>query len=99
MKHSQAEFDRALAQAIGNEPLMADDLTAAFHDSMAVHRAALGRARDADAWTRAAARLEGLAASFAARPLMAAAAAARISPPGDPVVLSRIDRAIVEATL
>lgn len=97
MKHSQAEFDRALAAAVGYEPALADDIATAFRDGVAKHRAALGGARDAAAWTAAAARLEGLAASFAARALMGAAASARIAVPGDPRVLSRIDDAIADA--
>lgn len=96
MKHAQAEFNRALSQALGDEPMLAGDLAGAFRDGIAGHRDALGRAPDAASWTQAAARLEGLAASFGARSLMRASAGARIAVPGDPAVLARIDAAIAE---
>lgn len=94
MKQSHAEFEQALAAAIGDEPALALDLAGAFREGVLAYRDAMAAARDARSWTAAAARIEGLAASFCARDLMVAAAAARIAVPGDPAILARIDAGI-----
>ena len=58
------------------------------------HADLLSRSRCDANWTVAAHRLKGLAASFSAIDLIAAADFALESAPGDPVALRRVERAI-----
>lgn len=91
MRQLPREFDQRLAAAIGEEPVLALDLAAAFQAGAAGHRVALGRAADVAAWQDAAARLQGLAASFGALGLMRAASRAADRPARDEQALAEID--------
>ncbi|MFM7027417.1 MAG: Hpt domain-containing protein [Chakrabartia sp.] len=84
-----------LAAVAGHDPHLADELRTALLGGAAHYADLLKRARCDANWVVAAKRLSGLAASFSATELQAAADEALAGAPGDPVALRRITRAIV----
>ena len=94
MAYDPGAIDAALAAAVGDEPGLIAELRLAFTDSASRALTAMESAQDEAAWTVAAARLRGLAASFGAVRLMALAARAGEGAPGDPDVLLRLRRAV-----
>lgn len=94
MAYDPGALDWTVAAVVGDDPALAAELRAAFVESA---RAALSIMRDcaaSEAWIAAAHRMKGLAASFGALRLMAAAEEAVAAPPGDPALLRRMDRII-----
>lgn len=75
MNYDHGALEASLAAAVGDEPALIAELRNAFHDSAAVHLSALRSAQDMTAWSDAARRLHGLAASFGVERLLAACAA------------------------
>jgi len=94
MAYDPGAIDAALAAAVGDEPGLIAELRLAFTDSASRALTAMESAQDEAAWTVAAARLRGLAASFGAVRLMALATRAGEGAPGDPDVLLRLRRAV-----
>lgn len=94
MEYDPGAIDAALAAAVGDEPGLIAELRVAFHDSAERALAALERAEDEIGWREASWRLKGLAASFGAVRLMAAAAQAADAPVGDADTVRRLRRAV-----
>lgn len=96
MAYDPGAIEAALAAAVGDEPALIAELRGALRDSavQAVH--AMERAVDGDGWRTAAWRLKGLAASFGAVNLMAAANDAVECGVGNAAMLSRL-RTLVAA--
>jgi len=90
MAYDPGAIDAALAAAVGDEPLLIAELRLAFIDSVEATLTQMQMSTDIDAWTLAARRMKGLAASFGAVRLMAAATAAIESTPHDTEVMRRI---------
>lgn len=86
----------ALAVAAGHDSGLLAELQAAFLDGARRNADLLGRARCDANWQLAAGRLKGLAASFGLEELVEIVREAEAGAPGDPVVLRRINQAIVE---
>jgi len=78
---------------VGDEPQLIAELREAFLDSVRRGLDNIERARSADEWRSAAARLKGLAASFGAVRLMAVASEATDAEPHDVNMLRRLRRA------
>ena len=91
MAYHSASFDSALASAAGEDPALARDLRAVFKQSLDQRLDLLKRARCDANWYRAAERLRGLAASFAAGELIELATLALESAPGEPRVIREIE--------
>ena len=87
-------LDADLAAAVGNDPVLIEELRAALIHSAKHHADLLSRSRCDANWSVAAHRLKGLAASFSARGLQDAANLALKSAPGDPVALRKVERAV-----
>lgn len=94
MAYDPGALDSTLAAVVGNDPALAAELRAAFVDSALAALAAMRGYADQGVWIEAAHRMKGLAASFGALRLMAAAEEAVSAPPGDPALLRRMDRII-----
>ena len=90
MAYDPGAIDAALAAAVGDEPLLIAELRLAFIASVEATLTQMQMSTDIDAWTLAARRMKGLAASFGAVRLMAAATAAIDSTPHDTEVMRRI---------
>ncbi|MFC3096418.1 Hpt domain-containing protein [Alteraurantiacibacter palmitatis] len=90
MNHDKGDFEANLAAAAGNDPALAAELRACFIDSLDNQRDLLARARCDGNWEVSALRLRSLGASFHAHELIALAAEALESAPGDPVVLRKL---------
>lgn len=86
----------ALAAAVGDDPALVAELRGAFLESGATLVDQLKRSRCDANWRMAALRLQGLAASFGAVSVMAAAESAVGGAPGDPVVIREIEQAIAD---
>jgi HPt (histidine-containing phosphotransfer) domain-containing protein len=96
MVYDPGALNASLAAAVGSDPSLMADLRAAFIDSAARQLDLMGRARCDANWQNAASRLKSLAGSFGAVGLMALADEALDGAPGDPVVLRKIDAAILD---
>lgn len=94
MAYDPGALEIALAAAVGDDPGLIDELRGAFLASAGDHLTALRAARDERAWTAAALRMKGLAASFGARRLLAAAGVAAAHGRPDSAALRRIERAL-----
>jgi len=94
MVYDPGALEAALSAAVGEEPALIADLRSAFFTAAGQHLDALRAAPDAVGWRLAAARLNGLAASFGAVRLMAVAAQAMRADRVDPVLLRRIERTV-----
>ncbi len=93
MAYDPGAIDAALAAAVGDEPALIAELRAAFIDSADKAIGAIERAEDEDAWTLAASRLKGLAASFGAIRLMSLASETAAKP-GDAESVRKLRRAV-----
>lgn len=91
-------FERALetslAAALGDDHALLAELRGAFQASAERHLAALREAASEDDWQDAALRLKGLAASFGATDLLAAAGRAANSRRGDLAAIASIETGI-----
>ncbi|MGF1550338.1 MAG: Hpt domain-containing protein [Sphingomonadaceae bacterium] len=96
MVYDPGALDAALAAAVGEDGKLAEELRASFIESARRQADLMRRARCDANWYHAAARLQGLAASFGARGLMALAAEALESAPGEPGIQRRIGAALDE---
>ncbi len=96
MAYDPGALDAALAAAVGDDPSLMLELRAALLGSANKHVEILEKARNDATWQMAATRLRGLAASFGAMTLLAAANEALEAAPGDPVALRRVQRAITK---
>ena len=94
MAYDPGAIDATLAAAVGDEPALIAELRESFLDGVKRCVRAMKTAESAQAWSAAALRLKGLAASFGAVRLMALAAEAATSPANDAAVLRRLNRAI-----
>lgn len=94
MAYDPGALNSTLAAVVGNDPALAAELRAAFVDSASAALAAMRIGAAPEDWIEAAHRMKGLAASFGALRLMAAAEEAVSAPPGDPALLRRMDRII-----
>ena len=94
MAYEIGALDASLAAAVGNDPSLVLELSAALIDGARHYSDLLARSRCDANWTSAAHRLKGLAASFGAISLIEAADLALQSAPGDPVALRRVRRAV-----
>lgn len=98
MAYEPPALDSALAAAVGDDPSLVAELRQAFFESARRHAEALsGAASDAD-WKTAALRLQGLAASFGAMPLMVAASEAASASAGDRNALAKVGVAMAFCT-
>jgi hypothetical protein len=94
MAYEPGALEAALAAAVGDDQALVEELRCALIDS--ANRAAdlLSRSRCDANWHASAWRLKGLAASFGALDLLAAADGALEAAPGDPVALRNVKKAI-----
>jgi histidine phosphotransfer protein HptB len=95
MSYDPGAIEAALSAAAGNEPQLVAELRMAFFEGAEVQLAAMRRARDPVEWRAAAARMNGLAASFGAVRLMGAAAQAMRADRIDGDMLRRIERTLM----
>ena len=95
MAYEPGALDAALAAAVGDDPSMVEQLRSALFDSAERHADLMVRSRCDANWRAAAWRLKGLAASFGAMQLLAAAQEALDAAPGDPVAIRKVKRAIL----
>lgn len=93
MAYDPGAIDATLAAAVGDEPALIAELREAFLEGVRRNLEAMKSAENADAWAAAALRLKGLAASFGAVRLMAAASEAANGQAHDSAVLRRLHRA------
>lgn len=91
MAFDNGALDATIAAAAGDDAALLHELRAAFVESARRQLDLLTRARCDGNWTVAAMRLKGLAASFNADELMAAAENALTSAPGEPAVIRQIE--------
>ncbi|WP_324075790.1 MAG: Hpt domain-containing protein [Erythrobacter sp.] len=91
MAYDNGALDATLAAAAGENAALMRELRGAFLDSAARQLDLLKRARCDGNWNVAAMRLKGLAASFHADELQAAAEHALNSAPGEPFVIREIE--------
>ncbi len=94
MSYEIGALDAALSAAVGNDPALVRELRAALIESADRNADLLARSRCDANWSIAAWRLKGLAASFGALNLIAAAELALDSAPGDPVALRAVKTAV-----
>ena len=94
MAFDPGAISSTLAAAVGDEPELIAELRLAFAESAERVVAMLDTAADGDAWTAAASRLKGLAASFGAVRLMALADQAIAAGERDIPLLRKIRRTI-----
>lgn len=83
-------FDSALVAAVGEDVGLISELRTALYESAIHYADLLERARCDANWEIAAHRLKGVAASFGASAVSAAAEFALNSAPGDPVAIRKV---------
>ncbi len=98
MAFDNGALDATIAAAAGDDAALLHELRAAFVESARRQLDLLTRARCDGNWTVAAMRLKGLAASFNADELMAAAESALTSAPGEPAVIRQIEAILARFT-
>jgi HPt (histidine-containing phosphotransfer) domain-containing protein len=91
MAYESGALDATIAAAAGDDPALMGELRAAFLESAARQLDLLRRSRCDGNWQVAAMRLKGLAASFHAAELLAAAENALASAPGEPAAVRDIE--------
>jgi HPt (histidine-containing phosphotransfer) domain-containing protein len=91
MAYDNGALDATLAAAAGDNAALMRELRAAFLESAARQLDLLKRARCDGNWHVSAMRLKGLAASFHADELQAAAEKALNSAPGEPAAIREIE--------
>lgn len=94
MAYDPGALDWTVAVVVGDDPALAAELRAAFVESALAALSAMRSCEADEGWVDAAQRMKGLAASFGALRLMAAAEAAAAASPGDPALLRKMDRII-----
>ena len=94
MAYDPGAIETALASALGESTLLIAELRAAFFESAETHVANLRRAETRKEWQDASGRLMGLAASFGAHRLMAAANALHALDRIDLAAVRKVDRII-----
>jgi len=94
MSYDPGALGAALAAAVGDDPVLVEELRGAFVASARTHVRALAQAANRAQWCAAAWRLHGLAASFGAVALMEIAEGAAAGTTGDAAALDRIGRAL-----
>jgi hypothetical protein len=94
MAYDPGAIDSTLAAAVGDEPLLIVELREAFIDGVKRGVSTMKSAESQEAWSAAALRLKGLAASFGAVRLMTLANEAALAPERDAEVLRKLRRAI-----
>jgi HPt (histidine-containing phosphotransfer) domain-containing protein len=92
MAFDPGAISSTLAAAVGDEPALVAELRQAFAESVARAVDTLDAAPDPSAWSAAAARLKGLAASFGAVRLMALADQAIAGGARDAALVRKIRR-------
>jgi hypothetical protein len=90
MAHEFASFDTALAAAAGEDLALRHELRLAFLESASRQLDLLRRSRCDGNWRTAAARLQGIAASFHDEALERLAREAVAGAPGDPAAMRMI---------
>lgn len=98
MAYDNGALDATLAAAAGDDAVLMHELRAAFLESALRQLDLLKRARCDGNWTVAAMRLKGLAASFHAEELLAAAEIAVNAAPGEPVAIREIEAVLARFT-
>ena len=98
MAYNNGALDATLAAAAGDNAVLMHELRGAFLDSAARQLDLLKRARCDGNWNVAALRLKGLAASFHADELLAAAEQALNSAPGEPQAIREIEAVLARFT-
>lgn len=91
MAYDNGALDATLAAAAGDDAVLVRELRCTFIESAERQLDLLRRSRCDGNWTVAAMRLKGIAASFNAEELLAAAENALAAAPGDPVVIRQIE--------
>lgn len=91
MAYDNGALDATLAAAAGDDAALMRELRGAFVESALRQLDLLKRARCDGNWTVAAMRLKGLAASFHAEELLAAAEHALNAAPGEPMAIREIE--------
>jgi histidine phosphotransfer protein HptB len=94
MAYDPGAIDATLAAAVGDEPALIAELRESFLDGVKRCLVTMKGADDADAWSAAALRLKGLAASFGAVRLMALAGDAAVGVAHDATTLRKLQRAV-----
>ncbi|MFA6124108.1 MAG: Hpt domain-containing protein [Sphingomonas sp.] len=94
MAYDPGAIDATLAAAVGDEPALIAELRDAFLESVKRGLAVLEQAQGDEAWSAAAWRMRGLAASFGAIRLMAIATEAAEATAHDPALMRRLRRAV-----
>lgn len=94
MAFDPGAIDSTLAAAVGDDPALIAELRIAFVESAERAVTALEAAGDEPGWRAATARLKGLAGSFGAVRLMAAADQAAAGKPQDAAAIVRIRRLV-----
>jgi HPt (histidine-containing phosphotransfer) domain-containing protein len=90
MLYDPVELQSSLAAAVGDDAALIAELQSAFIESAQAHLEILAAARSDTDWIMSALRLQGLAASFGASPLMRLADDAAAATRGDAAILKRI---------
>ena len=96
MSFDYGSFDTALKEAVGDDAALMAELRMSFIDSAKRQISLLSRSRCDANWQYSSWRLRGLAASFGATYLMALAEEASDGAPGDPVVVQKLNCALVD---
>jgi len=96
MAFESGALDATLAAAAGDDAVLLAELRMAFRDSLERQVDLLRRARCDGNWTVAAMRLQGLAASFHAEPLIALAEQALLAAPGEPTIIRKMEHFLRE---
>jgi HPt (histidine-containing phosphotransfer) domain-containing protein len=96
MAYDNGALDATLAAAAGDDGLLLRELRTAFLESALHQLDLLKRSRCDGNWTVAAMRLKGLAASFHAEELLAAAENALAAAPGEPAVIRQIETILTQ---
>ncbi|WP_375391234.1 Hpt domain-containing protein [uncultured Sphingomonas sp.] len=94
MAYDPGAIEATLAAAVGDDPGLIAELRIALVDSAERALAQMEAATTGDAWSEAAWRLKGLAASFGAVRLMTLATEAAAAARPDAVLLGRIKRVV-----
>jgi HPt (histidine-containing phosphotransfer) domain-containing protein len=94
MAYDPGAINATLAAAVGDDPLLIADLREMFLESVRRALDTIERAYNPRDWNGATERLKGLAASFGAVRLMAAAEAAGTAPVGDARALQHLRRTL-----
>ena len=95
MSFEPGTLDHLLAETVGGDSAVAEELRALFLASATMHVAALSQATAVTPWRDEALKLQGLAASFGRTALMDVAARAASAGP-DPILLDAVADALAE---